>query len=233
MGEKIPHGQSRTETADLFSEAGRVTTEVAARAVRVSLRTIRRYIDQGRLQAKQRGEGVGREWLVSVDGLHALLALPTVDEQRPRNAYTDTARERADVFREMSARLERRAGVAATRRVRVELTERSRSTLEKERRRSVRELEDERRWRAEAERENEEFRQELEALKAESKDLEAPESLTPPVLDSEGTTRSVRGGEHAATEAPFSEDMTSRRRGWWWGFFGIGQSSASGVEGAV
>src|SRR5918994_1936959 len=117
MGEETPRGQSRPELADLFSESGWITTEVAARAVRVSPRTIRRYVDQGKLEAKPQGEGVRREWLRSVDRLHALRASRTFEDTSPRYDRGDTADigadttadSIADVLREMSARLERRA----------------------------------------------------------------------------------------------------------------------------
>src|SRR5918999_836376 len=94
MGEEIPRGQSRPDLADSSSESGWITTEVAARAVRVSPRTIRRYIDQGKLEAKQRGEGVRREWLVSVDSLHALRARSparTFTEGGPRGGRAEDA----------------------------------------------------------------------------------------------------------------------------------------------
>jgi hypothetical protein len=113
MGEETPRGQSRPDLADLSSESGWITTEVAAKAVRVSPRTIRRYIDQGKLEAKPQGEGVHRTWLVSVDSLHALRATRTFEEPSPRTDRTDdadnVAASIADVLREMSARLERRA----------------------------------------------------------------------------------------------------------------------------
>src|SRR5918999_1820172 len=140
MGEEIPRGQSRPDLADSSSESGWITTEVAARAVRVSPRTIRRYIDQGKLEAKLQGEGVRREWLVSTDSI-------------------------ADVLREMAARLERRAEEAAELRVRLELTERAQSTLEDERRRALQDLAEARRRQEEIERERDELRRELEALK--------------------------------------------------------------------
>src|SRR4028118_1068429 len=74
MSEDTPRGQSRSESADTSGESGWITTDVAARAVRVSPRTIRRYIERGELEAKPQGEGVRREWLISVDSLHALRA---------------------------------------------------------------------------------------------------------------------------------------------------------------
>jgi len=49
MAEDTPRGQSRSENAATSGESGWITTEVAARAVRVSPRTIRRYIERGEL----------------------------------------------------------------------------------------------------------------------------------------------------------------------------------------
>src|SRR5215211_3911285 len=142
MGEETPRGQSRPAIADLSSQEGWITTEVAARAVRVSPRTIRRYIDQGKLEAKPQGEGVRREWLVSVDSLHALRASRTIEEEvSDVDRGVEYADSIADVLREMSARLESRAEEAAELRVRLELTERAQSTLEDERRQVLQELE--------------------------------------------------------------------------------------------
>jgi len=166
MGEETPRGQSRPDLADLSSESGWITTEVAAKAVRVSPRTIRRYIDQGKLEAKLQGEGVHRTWLVSVDSLHALRAARTFEEPSPRADRTEdadnVAASIADVLREMSARLERRAEEAAELRVRLELTERAQSTLEDERRRALEELTDERRRREEIEAQLGALRRELD-----------------------------------------------------------------------
>jgi hypothetical protein len=208
MGKEIPHGQPRPELADLSSESGWVTTEVAARAVRVSPRTIRRYIDQGRLEAKPQGEGVRREWLVSVDSLHALRAARTFEEVSPR---ADRASEAdfpadsiADVLREMAARLERRAEEAAELRVRLEITERAQSTLDEERRQALDELEEARRRLDEAERVRDELRQELEALK-ESR--EEPSESAEPRSDSP-TPPEGAGGQESASERP------------WWRFWG-------------
>jgi hypothetical protein len=165
MGEEDPRGQSRPENADLSGESGWITTEVAAKAVRVSPRTIRRYIEQGRLEAKPQGEGVRREWLVSVDSFHALRATRTFEEPGPGVVRGEDAvvpvDSIADVLREMAARLERRAEEAAELRVRLELTERTQSTLEDERRRALEDLAEARRRQEEAERERDELRREL------------------------------------------------------------------------
>src|ERR671910_591104 len=106
MGEETPRGQSRPVLADLSGESGWITTEVAAKAVRVSPRTIRRYIEQGRLEAKPQGEGVRREWLVSVDSLHALRATRTFEEASPSGVRGEDAAvpvdSIADVLRDMA-----------------------------------------------------------------------------------------------------------------------------------
>jgi hypothetical protein len=199
MGEDDPRGQLRTDLADLASESGWITTEVAAKAVRVSPRTIRRYIEQGRLEAKPQGEGVHRTWLVSVDSLHALRATRTFEEPSPRTDRTDdadnVAASIADVLREMSARLERRAEETAELRVRLELTERTQSTLEDERRRALEELADERRRREEIEAERDELRGRLESREEAP---EPPESSGP----SETPTDAVAEPE-AASERPW------------------------------
>src|SRR4028119_53910 len=95
MAEDTPRGQSRSENAATSGESGWITTEVAARAVRVSPRTIRRYIERGELEAKPEGEGVRREWLVSVGSLHALRATRTTGEGVPAAAAGVDAAGRA------------------------------------------------------------------------------------------------------------------------------------------
>jgi hypothetical protein len=197
VGEDHTSGHSRTNLADLSSESGWVTTDVAAKAVRVSPRTIRRYIDQGKLEAKPQGEGVRREWLVSVDSLHALRALRTTEGDVPdASPDVESVDSLADIVREMAARLESRAEEAAELRVRLELTEQAQSTLEDERRQVVQELEQERRRRDEAEREREDLRQQLNALKDERESThtveEEPESSEPHAAASGGAQEGVQ-----------------------------------------
>jgi hypothetical protein len=240
MGEEHPRGQSRPDLAGLSSESGWVTTDVAARAVRVSPRTIRRYIDQGRLEAKPQGEGVRREWLVSVDSLQGLRATRTFEAEHPRrdrvdSADTDAATPAdsiAEVLRDMATRLEWRAEEAAELRVRLELTDRAQSTLEGERRRALEDLEEERRRREEAEREREDLRRELEARRRreeaerEREDLrrelealrearESPESAASAGAPGESPTPT--GGTQEATEEP---EAGGERRSWWSRVFG-------------
>ena len=164
MAEDPARGQSRTDSADKSGESGWITTEVAARAVRVSPRTIRRYIERGELEAKPEGEGVRREWLVSVDSLHALRATRTTGEGVPEAARgIEHADSIADVVREMAARLETRAEEAAELRFRLQLTEEAQSTTEEARRR--------------AERAREDLRRELQALR-EARESTADDEVT-------------------------------------------------------
>ena len=91
---------------------------VVARAVRVSPRTVRRYIGCGKLEAKSQGEGVSWRWLVSVDSLHAPRASRPDHVGGPRTLQGNKAAEGAvdnlaDVLRDMAARLEERTAEAA------------------------------------------------------------------------------------------------------------------------
>jgi hypothetical protein len=242
MGEEIPRGQSRPDLADLTGESGWIKTEVAAKAVRVSPRTIRRYIEQGRLEAKPEGEGVRREWLVSVDSLHALRATRTFEESGPGVVRGEEAAvpadSIADVLREMAARLERRAEEAAELRVRLELTERAQSTLEEDRRQALEDLAEARRRQEEAERERDQLRRELhewhrleetaettaheihdrlaEERSREDTPSEARESPESPGPSE--TPPDAGEGQESGSERPDSE--ASRQVPWWRRMFG-------------
>jgi hypothetical protein len=166
----------------------------------VSPRTIRRYIEQGKLEAKPQGEGVRREYLVSVDSLHALRATRPSSEAAPNpDRELGHADSIADVLREMSASLVSRAEEAAELRVRLQLTEQAQSTTESARRRAEAELAEERRLKEEAERRAEDLRRELETLQGARESSEGPgpaEDLTP-----------VPGGAQAGARGP-------ERRSW-------------------
>ena len=133
LGRAGASGQSRTEDLGTDTSSGWVTTEVAARAVRVSPRTIRRLIDKGELEAKAEGEGVKRRWFVSVDSLHAVRMSQVREGEGPRTVREeDLGDSLADVIRDMSSRLEDRTAEAVEMRTRFELTERTRSSMEEE-----------------------------------------------------------------------------------------------------
>jgi hypothetical protein len=149
-------GHTRTNSADMSGMSRWVTTEVAARAVQVSPRTIRRLIDRGELRAKAEGVGVERRWLVDVDSLYALRSSRPETRNRPGSVHgpdvaAGTSGSIADVLRELAARVEERTTEAVEMRIRLELSEQAQSTSEEEARR-LRE-------------ENERLRQELEALR--------------------------------------------------------------------
>jgi len=190
MGEDPTRGQSRPEDADASGLSGWVTTDVAARAVRVSPRTIRRYIDRGELKAKVEGEGVERRWLIDVDSLHALRALrPESEPVRGVSGGEEGADSLADVIRQMSARVEERTAEAVEMRIRLELSEQAHSSVEEEARR-LRE-------------ENERLRQELE-------DLREAQEGDPETLASANTE------EGQGVEAPLRQE----HRPWWRRWFG-------------
>jgi hypothetical protein len=209
VGEDRIRGHSRPKNADTSGESGWITTEVAAKAVRVSPRTIRRYIDQGKLDAKPQGEGVNRTWLVSVDSLHALRASRTIQQDVPdSDRGAEFADSIADVLREMAARLETRAEEAAELRVRLELTERAQSTLDDERRRALEELSEERRRREAAEQERDELRRELDELEAAREARDSPEMAA----------EMPRGPEPPETREEAQE--AAQPRSWWRRMFG-------------
>ncbi len=147
-----------------------------------------------------------REWLVSVDSLHALRAtrppsagVPEVDRE------AEHADSIAGVLRDMSASLVARAEEAAELRVRLQLTEQAQSTIEEGRRRAEEQLAEERRRREEAERRAEDLERRLQGAQEVA---QAPEEA------SEGPEpRPATGGAQAATGGP-------ERRGWWRRVFG-------------
>lgn len=121
---------------------GRVSTEAAAKFLRVTPRTVRNYIEQGRLQAIAQGEGVEKTWLVSVESLRTLRDTRGNTAQKPRERCAEPIAE--DMFRELAERLEVKAGEVGELRARLEMMERVESALREERRRLIKDLERER-----------------------------------------------------------------------------------------
>jgi Helix-turn-helix domain len=221
MDEEGTRGQTRPDDADASGNSGWVTTDVAARAVRVSPRTIRRFIERGELKAKVEGEGVERRWLIDVDSLHALRAsrpesasVPWVSGEEEEGAATATAF--ADVIREMAARVEERTAEAVEMRIRLELSEQAHSTVEEEARRLREEIE--------------RLRLELEALRGsrgapetaseESYSTHAPPKQMTPVQQlpervEEAMDRGVVPPEGQGQQHPVE------RPSWWRKFFGL------------
>ena len=131
---------------DARSSSGWVTTGAAARTLRVTPRTIRMYIEQGKLEAKTYGEGVRKTWQVSIDSLNALKDMRATSGQYPRGGQEVTEEESmpGNLFRELATRLELKAAEAAELRTRLEITGRAESTLREERERLLEDIEQER-----------------------------------------------------------------------------------------
>jgi hypothetical protein len=136
-------------------DSGWTTTAAAAKALGVSPRTVRLYIERGDL-AGQLEEGTDkRVWLVSIDSLNTLRARRgrsgIIPDESP-----DVAESVPEAMRDLALRLEARASEAAELRTRLELTEKTQSTIEDERTRLAESL-------RRAGEQAEELRQELEA----------------------------------------------------------------------
>ena len=113
-------------------DSGWTTTAAAAKALNVSPRTIRLYIEKGELEGRLEEGTDKRIWLVSIDSLNTLRAKRgtsgIVPDESPEIAETVP-----EAMRELALRLESRAAEAAELRTRLELTEKTQSTIEQER----------------------------------------------------------------------------------------------------
>jgi hypothetical protein len=164
VGEEKPRGDDAATGRQAATSSGWVTTQQAARALDISPRTVRWHIERGNLEAKPEGEGVQRAWLVSIDSLQAFrdtrqAAAPSPGDYRAATEDADSgAAIPGDPIRELADRLVEEARRAEEARVRLELSERTESTLRAE-------LAEERQRREEIEQERDELIQELEALK--------------------------------------------------------------------
>ena len=176
LGTILPPTISPTTSSDTYGQSagdsGWTTTEVAARALAVSPRTVRRLIDRGELEGRKIREGIVEAWEVSIDSLYTLRNKResegqvrrgdhrvSVEEKKPADLPPDTA----DYIRELTERLLRLSSEVGELRTRLELTAKAESTLQDELDRVEDELErtseERRRHQEEAER----LRAELEA----------------------------------------------------------------------
>ena len=139
-------GQERGTSADVSAEnLGWVSTDMAARALGVSPRTVRRMIERGTLQGKLEEAGITKSWLVSKYSLQRLQAQrqPSRRDVR-RGSPEEPAAGMADALCEITERLEARAAAEAELRTRLDLTEKAASNLLDERNRLSEELDSER-----------------------------------------------------------------------------------------
>jgi DNA-binding transcriptional MerR regulator len=126
-------GEDRTRGKDA-GESGWLTTRVAAEALGVDPRTVRTYIRRGLLKARVEGKGVEKAYSVDIDSLHALR-----DARKAAGKRTHKTREKsgdaedlAELIRDLTAQVVEASTEAADLRARLQLTERTQSSLEEE-----------------------------------------------------------------------------------------------------
>ena len=142
------------------NRSGWTTTQAAARALGVTSRTIRMYIERGELEGMLDTGTEKRIWLVSIDSLNTLRAKRGTGGIVPDES-PELAESVPEAMRDLAVRLENRAAEAAELRTRLELTEQTQSTIEEERNRLAESL----RY---AEEQAETLRKELEAERSKS-----------------------------------------------------------------
>jgi hypothetical protein len=125
--------EDRTRGEDAGA-SGWVTTQVAAEALGVDPRTVRTYISRGILKAKVEGEGVEKAYSVDIDSLYALRDARKSSGKGPRKIREKSAdaEDFAELIRDLTAQVVERSSEAADLRARLQLTERTQSSLEEE-----------------------------------------------------------------------------------------------------
>ena len=203
MGEDHTRGNSAAPGREDAAPSGWVTTQVAAKSLGISPRTVRWHIENGNLEAKLEGEGVRRTWLVSIDSVQAFRDSRQRQGQLPGGSRVEpeaadiAAESSGNAIRELADRLVEEAARASEFRVRLEIAETAESTLRQE-------LAEERRHREEAERERDDLRRELYAR-----------GNTPEAAEAAGEQQG-RGEPRPATGG----DQEDVRRPWWRRIFG-------------
>jgi hypothetical protein len=199
-------GEAVGERGEDLAGSGWTTTKQAAKVLGVSRRSVQGYVRQGILEARDEGEGVNKRFLVSIDSLNALSARRKREAGARANFAEPSAglEERAKLaantdegLRHLIARLEARTEEATELRIRLELTEKAQSTLEND-------LAEERRLREESEREREDLRRNLEALRE------------PP----QGAGTLEEAPERAQPQSASGEAQEAVQRPWWRRVFG-------------
>jgi excisionase family DNA binding protein len=167
-GAETPRTPSKGNGGRTISESGWTTTDQAARALGVSPRTVRRFIDRGELEGRKVTEGIVEAWEVSIDSLYALRDKRISQGQVRRNVHRKSTEgqnssDTTDYVRELTDRLLHISSEAAELRTRLELTFKAESTLQEERDRLRQDWERERQERQEAQEEAQRLREELVA----------------------------------------------------------------------
>jgi hypothetical protein len=216
VGEGHTRGNDATPVREGTAPSGWVTTQVAAKSLGISPRTVRWHIQHDNLEAKPEGEGVRRSWLVSIDSVQAFRDSRQRQGQSPGSnrvepGNTDIAADSSgNAIRELADRLVEEAARASEYRVRLQLAETAESTLRQE-------LGEERRRREEAERARDDLHQQLDALREVR---ESPETVeeTPEEADAHFAAEEARAqlvAERALrqmAESTMHEGMAEERR---------------------
>jgi hypothetical protein len=198
MGDEAHGAFSAHSPGESAGVSGWTTTKQAAKVLGVSRRSVQGYVRRGLLEAREEGEGVNKTFFISIDSLNALRNRRNSEAPSPNNVAdvssgSDTAANAsansAEMLRHTIDRLEARTVEATELRIRLELTERTQSSLEEE-------LREERRRREEAEKRAVELERQLEPAQEPQNQ---PESAEP----------SGSGEGRAEPEKP------TERRSWW------------------
>lgn len=120
------------EAENYRNHSGWTTTAAAAKALGVSQRTVRLYIERGELEGQLEQRTEKRVWLVSIDSLNTLRAKRGSGGIFPLSE-PEVAETIPEAMRDLAVRLEDRAAEAAELRTRLELTAQTQSTIEAER----------------------------------------------------------------------------------------------------
>lgn len=201
MGEERIRGEGAAGDRDATAPSGWVTTQVAAKSLGISPRTVRWHIEQGNLEATLEGEGVRRSWLVSIDSLQAFRGTrqrqgqSLGDYRAPPESAGIAAESSGNAIRELADRLVEEAAKASEFRVRLELSERAESTLREE-------LADERRRREEAERERDDLRRQLYARREPQESPETVDGASEGVESMSYGVEDVHESTQESTDAP-------------------------------
>jgi len=163
----------RQHSGNSGGNSGYVTTSVAAEALGVAVRTVRNYLRDGRLQGKKEEDGITKRYLVSVDSLHKLREQRQREGKGRRNyrLVAEQVQDATQLAREFAAKMQEQAMEIGALRTRLELTERTESSLredlERERQQRQEDVERERTERLEAQQRVEQLAQEHAQLEEE------------------------------------------------------------------
>ncbi|MDP9486492.1 MAG: helix-turn-helix domain-containing protein [Actinomycetota bacterium] len=209
--------QRRSDNGQIADNAaggsGWTTTDVAAKALGVSPRSVRRFIDRGDLQGRKVKEGIVEAWEVSIDSLQALRDRRGPEGRGRRSVRRESdegpsvSADMADLIRDLTTDLVRTSSEATELRVRLELTERAESTLREE-------LERERDRREQAERRLADLELRLEVQQ------EMPQAPETPREDAGGVGDRTERAEAQADAEAYSKNVEcppeeTARRPWW------------------